>query len=109
MRITYVDGLGTIGAKATYNISISPGVGQGAIGINLNSTSAAPTNVAYGVAATSSFVPMCVPTSFFPTVGLNFLQAMEAGDGSDATTWTGQMSLAALTVNVATMQAWLDM
>lgn len=86
-RITFVDGLQQCHLQAavtTADETASGSVNLGcAVGINLDSTSATPIVSAGGGASSSAYYSLMVPNaSFYPVLGLHYIQKMENGGGN---------------------------
>lgn len=83
-RISFVDGLQTSAIDALYQVGVDvTGSGAGLIGVNLDSTSAAPGIV--GQSNTSSTTNTIARESFAPQLGFHFIQAMEYSAGATTT------------------------
>lgn len=82
-RISWVDGLAQTSVKASYNTTLDVGGNSqgGAVGINLNSTTATPNLIKFVqfAIASGSASPIGCEESFAPHLGFNYIQAMDSG------------------------------
>jgi hypothetical protein len=86
-RITYVDGLGQSSVQGDLYAYVAPGSATfGVIGLNLDSTSAAPGATAQSPSGTT-FVSIAIGETWAPMLGLHYVQAMEANSSTTASTW----------------------
>lgn len=89
-RISWIDGLQQTNLRASYEIQCSVISSNNIqIGINLNSTSAAP-NI-FGNTTNSNGTNIMLPISenFYPQLGFNFIQAMEISQNAVTITFQG--------------------
>jgi len=105
-RITYVDGLGRASVKAEMwetLVTNTPGTAcEVRIGINRNSTSAPPLRTSAGINNASGFSLWSNPSVtavFTPSIGLNYLQAMEQDSSSSADCQIGIRNGLTATIN----------
>lgn len=101
-RITYLDGLGQLVASCTYGV-LNTGAVSAETGCDFNSTSATPANPAYSQSSTGGWNYSA--TDFVPTLGLNFVQAVEYSSGATTTFYgtgaSGGFQTQSLKVNVS--------
>jgi YVTN family beta-propeller protein len=85
-RISFIDGLQQSSIRATYAIEASSSAAgvQGAIGVNLDSTSATPVNP-IGFAESTSQQSLTAYGRFLPQLGLHYAQAVEYASGATVT------------------------
>jgi len=85
-RISYVDGLGTSSVFILFT-QIVEASSNGSWGVNLNATTGVPTT--YGTTASTLGPGSTIQNTFVPTLGFNYLQAMEQGTAAGGTTLYG--------------------
>ena len=92
-RISWLDGLGDINVFAFFQdaLGVLTSAGRGNVGIDFNSTTAAPNVCIFADALTASGTAIAGVTAgnFKGTQGYNYAQAMEIGDGANTTTFFG--------------------
>ncbi len=91
-RVSFVDGLQQSSITSVYEVMLTTGSGvAGIIGMDLDSTSAAPTRVAQINAVTGSNVNthILVNDAFTPQLGFHFIQAVEACAVANTNTFIG--------------------
>lgn len=85
-RISYVDGLAQSPVGADFTDTANGSGAAGTIGININSTTATPAVAKYlSDTSGSTALGATVIDNFPPTLGLNYIQAMEYATGATAT------------------------
>lgn len=94
-RVSWVDGLGQTSVKASYSVLAAASAnGDGAvIGVNMNSTTAAPhitSQVQFAVSSGANTM-LVRDESFAPQIGFNYIQAMDATVGSGTSTFFSNM------------------
>jgi hypothetical protein len=91
-RISYIDGLGEIGVRASTSISCNPGASNSGIGINRDSTSATP-SATVSFQANQTAPGQCIDV-FIASLGFHYIQAMEDNSTGSTNTFYGASSSA---------------
>ena len=82
-RISYIDGLAEVPAFVAYTVGANGGAGNNVgIGINRDSTSATPSQVAIASAGDFDYITPTSSDGFAPSLGFHYFQAMESVTGS---------------------------